>query len=77
MPMTEAERLIRLEARSDYHDREIAELRSMSADMSKALKAIDLRLKQIFWLGLGASTAIALGNSDIAGIAAKLLAVGP
>jgi hypothetical protein len=77
MPPSDAERLVRLEARSDYHEREIVELRTMSADMSKALKAIDLRLKQILWLGLGASTAIALGNSDIAGIAAKLLAVGP
>ena len=74
MPLNEAERLVRLEARSEYHERELAELRTMISETSRLLKGMDTRLKQIFWLGAGASAVLASQNFELAAVFAKLLA---
>lgn len=74
MPTTDSERLVRLEARSDYHERELVELRGMISETSKLLKGMDTRLKQIFWLGAGASAVLAAQNFELAGVLAKMLA---
>lgn len=74
MPPSDAERLVRLESRSEYHDRELAELRTMITDTTKLLKGMDTRLKQIFWLGAGASAVLAAQNFELARVALAVLA---
>lgn len=74
MPPSDSERLVRLEARSDYHERELAELRKMLDETSRLLKVMSTRLTQILLLGAGASIALSAQNTGIAGLLAKILA---
>lgn len=72
----ENERLVRLEARSEYHERELVELRGMIVETSKLLKSMNTRLTQILWLGTGAFSVLAVQNFELAKVAIKIL-VGP
>lgn len=74
MPIPDNERLVRLEARSEYHERELVELRKMIDETAKLLKGMDTRLKQIFWLGFGASLVLGAQNFELAGVLAKMFA---